>query len=65
MAYWKYKKYFEEAWDYYLKEINADIIFFKKLGLQREFKTIRNILFGMRLAAIVLGVQVYIVKNIN
>jgi len=22
MAYWQYKKYFEEAWDYNLKKIN-------------------------------------------
>ncbi len=21
MGYWQYKKYFEEAWDYYLEEI--------------------------------------------
>jgi len=63
MAYWQYKKYFEEAWDYYLKKIDADIIFFKKQDPQREFKMIRNILFGMKLAAIVPGAQVYIVKN--
>jgi exodeoxyribonuclease-3 len=30
MAYWQYKKYFEETWDYYLKEIDADIIFFQE-----------------------------------
>ncbi len=30
MSYWQYKKYFEEAWDYYLKEIEADIIFFQE-----------------------------------
>jgi len=33
MAYWQYKKYFEEAWDYYLKEIDADIIFFQETRL--------------------------------
>ncbi len=39
MAYWQYKKYFEEAWDYYLKEIDADIIFFQEA---RPSKVIEN-----------------------
>jgi exodeoxyribonuclease-3 len=30
MANWQYKKYFKEAWDYYLEEIDADIIFFQE-----------------------------------
>jgi len=30
MAYWQCKRHFEEAWDYYLKEIDADIIFFQE-----------------------------------
>jgi len=47
------------------KKLTQILFFFKKPGLKRKFKMIRNILFGMRLAEIVLGVQVYIVKNIN
>ena len=39
MAYWQYKKYFEEAWDYNLKEIYADIIFFQEA---RPSKRIQN-----------------------
>ncbi len=39
MAYWQYKKYFEEAWDYYLKEIDADIIFFQEA---RPSKVVEN-----------------------
>jgi hypothetical protein len=47
------------------KKLKQILSFFKKPGLQRELKMIGYILFGMRLAAIVPGVQVYIVKNIN
>jgi len=47
------------------KKLMQILSFFKKPDLQRELKMIRNILSGMRLAAIVLGVQVYIVKNVN
>jgi len=39
MAYWQYKNYFEEAWDYYLREIDADIIFFQEA---RTSKRIQN-----------------------
>jgi len=39
MAYWQYKKCFEEAWNYYLKEIDADIIFFQEA---RPSKRIQN-----------------------
>ncbi len=39
MAYWQYKKYFEEVWDYYLEEIDADIIFFQEA---RPSKRIQN-----------------------
>ena len=35
----EYKKYFEEAWDYYLREIDADIIFFQEA---RPSKVIEN-----------------------
>jgi len=30
MGYWQYKKYFKEAWDYYLEKIDADIFFFQE-----------------------------------
>jgi len=39
MAYWQYKNYFEEAWDCYLREIDADIIFFQEA---RPSKVIEN-----------------------
>ena len=39
MAYWQYKNYFEEAWDYYLREIDADVIFFQEA---RTSKRIQN-----------------------
>lgn len=39
MAYWQYKKYFDETWDYYLKEIDTDVIFFQEA---RPSKRIQN-----------------------
>ena len=38
MGYWQYKKHFEEAWGYYLKEINADIIFFQEARLSKRIQ---------------------------
>jgi len=38
MAYWSYKKYFEEAWDYFLDELNADIFFFQEANPSKKIR---------------------------
>jgi len=45
MAYWQYKKYFEEAWDYYHKEIDADIIFFQEARPSKIIENDKNLIW--------------------
>lgn len=38
MSYWQHKKDFEESWDYFLNEINADIFFFQEARPSEKIK---------------------------